>query len=419
MMQSKSDPSSTMATPVWDPRAGRFKFALFGLLILFLLAADGWLTFRSIVQVKRNSFDFYFVWVGAREIGEGRDPYTPEIARQIQLAVTGDDTASTENPYYFVYPAFMVFLVWPFVPFPFPESVTAWVVSQQLCLFITLLLALRSMRWTPSAGVVLGVVVAWVVFRYTWVTLVLGQTSFLILLLLSAANYASVRHQERIAGILLTIAMIKPQLVFLTLLGWLVMKVRRRQWPVVGTFGAFLFVLALLPMGLIGNWIPSFLHALFLYPIYRPSDTPLSMAASIVPGFSAVIQLAGASLCVGYLLWVVKTTRNMIAVSSLSILSTLLLMPLPSAYSIAIALLPWLACLRVLSARSDNTAKVLVGVLWSLPIVSWLVITILPTALDALALPFDALVYDKLLVPLTLFFIFVFTERKQMWLTAY
>ncbi len=419
MMQSKSDPSPAWATPVWDARAGgSIKLLVLGLLILLLLAADGWLTFRSIVQVKGNSFDFYFVWVGAREIGQGRNPYTPEIAREIQLAVTGDDTATTENPYYFVYPAFLAFLVWPFVALPFPEAVTGWIVSQQICLFMALLLALRSMRWRPSATVALGLVVAWIAFRYTWVTLVLGQTSFLILLFLAAASFASLRHQERIAGILLAMAMIKPQLVLLTILGWLVMKVSSRQWRVIGTFGAIVLVLTLLPIGLIGNWIPAFLRALFLYPVYRPSATPLSMTATVIPGFSEIIQLAGATFCVGYVVWVARTAKNMVAISSVGFLSTLLLVPLPSAYSISIALLPWLACLRVLSARRDVTSKMLVAVLWSLPVVSWLIVTILPTVFESFALPFDTLVGDKLIIPATLFFIFVYTERKQMWKTV-
>jgi hypothetical protein len=75
--------------------------------------------------------------------------------------------------------------------------------------------------------------------------------------------------------------------------------------------------------------------------------------------------------------------------------------------------------LRVLSARPDGTSRILVAVLWSLPVVSWLIVTVLPTVLEAFALPFDTLVGDKLIIPVALFLIFVYTERKRMWLTAY
>jgi hypothetical protein len=419
MLQTKSDPSPTMAASNWDARArGLAKLLVLGLVILFLFVADGWFIYRNIVELKGKSFDFYFIWMGTREVGQGRDPYTPEIARQIQFAVTGDTTATTENPYYFSYPAFMTFLVWPFVSFPFPESVTGWVVAQQICLFLALLLALRSLKWRLSAGSVIGVVVAWVAFRYTWIALLLGQTSLLALFFLSAACYASVRHHEKIAGILFAMAMVKPQLVLLTILGWLVKRISERQWRAIGSYGTGVVVLTLLPIGLIGNWIPSFLRGLFLYPIYRPSVTPLSLVASTMPGFSPVIQLAGAALCIGYLLWVASKTRNMMAIASLGVLATLLLIPLASVYDISLALLPWLACLYVLSARRDVASRILVSVLWSLPLVSWLVITILPAALEAMSLPFDVIVCDKLIIPVTLFLIFVYTERKQMWLTA-
>ncbi len=416
MSQLTSRASSSLIDPRRDRRAGSsIKLLVLGILVLLLFIADAWVTFHSIVELKGQSFDFYFIWAGAREVGGGRDPYTPEIARQIQLAVSNNNVELSERPFHFTYPAFLAFLVWPFVSFSFPESVTGWLVSQQVCLVLALLFALYALKWKPRPVGVLALVLAWVAFRYTLIALLLGQTTMLVLLFVCAACYASQRQHDGSAGILFAMAMIKPQLVLLTILGWLVVKLSERRWIGIETYGAGVLALTLAPLALVSNWIPAFGQALFLYPIYRPSGSSLSALASAAPDFAAVVQVIGGALCVAYLLWVARRNRNVMETVSLGILSTILLIPLVSTYDISLTLLPWLACLRVLIARRDIVSRALVVVLCSLPIVSWLVTTVFPAMLETWGLPFDVEIADKLIIPLTLFLIFVYTERKQMW----
>ncbi len=415
MAQVTRTPAAAVGASKRIPVPDSVKAIVLGLLLSFLFVADGWITFHNIVEMKGNSFDFYFIWRGTREMAIGRDPYTADIARQIQMAVSDNYVGQTEAPYYFVYPPLLTPLVWPFVAFPFPESVTAWLVSQQICLVMALVLMLRSTQWRPPPMAIAGLIVAWVAFRYSMVALLLGQTTPFILLLLSGAILASRFQHERIAAILFAFAMIKPQLVILTLIGWLGCRLWRRQWLELGVFGTGVVATSLLPFLLVADWIPSFMNASAQYLVYRPSVSALSMLAAIEPRSAAVTFLVAAALLVGYLLWVARKTMDIVPIASLGVLLSLVMFPLASVYDMALALLPWVACLFVLTRRTDITSRLLAIVLCALPVVSWLIITVLPNIVESTGLTFDAVSADKMIVPLTLLFIFVYTERNKMW----
>ncbi len=391
------------------------KLVALGLVVAFLFVADGWITFHSIVEMKGKSFDFYFIWRGSREMASGRDPYTPEIARQIQVSVSDDSVGMTEAPYYFVYPPLLTPLVFPFVAFPFAESVTVWLVSLQVFLVVALVLTLRAVGWKPRPITIAGLITAWIAFRYSMVAMLLGQTTPLILLLISGAILASRLEHERISAILLAAAMIKPQLVLFVLIGWLIATLQRRQWHAIGIFTAATFVTLLFPFMFFPEWLSSFMNASSLYLMYRPSVSALSMITAVEPRTSTVSFVIGAGLLVGYMLRVALKTRDMVPIASLSILLSLVVFPLASVYDISLALLPWLACLYVLVPRAGVAPRLLLIVLCALPGVSWLIITVLPNIVESMGLTFDAVGADKIIIPLTLLFVFVCTERKQMW----
>ncbi len=59
-----------------------------------------------------------------------------------------------------------------------------------------------------------------------------------------------------------------------------------------------------------------------------------------------------------------------------------------------------------------------VVLLAAMPVVSWLLITLVPELCDSLGLPFDAVTLDKLVVPVSVLLIFLYLERSRKRATA-
>ena len=215
---------------------------------------------------RGNLSDLYPRWMGARELLlHGRDPYRDDITREIQTGYYGRpiDPARPHDPrdqQAFAYPLYVVFVLAPLVRAPFHA-----VQHEFLWLLITLtaasvLLWHRALRWNVSISA-----------KVTAIILVLGcfpviqgfklqQLTLLVSVLIAAALYAVTRRYFMVAGILLAVASIKPQLVFLLVLWlgtWVVGNWRERQrlfWSFVSSMVALVLGAELLLPGWIGEF---------------------------------------------------------------------------------------------------------------------------------------------------------------------
>jgi hypothetical protein len=99
-------------------------------------------------------------------------------------------------------------------------------------------------------------------------------------------------------------------------------------------------------------------------------------------------------------------------VLGLSIVLTLALFPLSSVYDLTLALLPWLVCVWALNGRQNWIARSLLMLVLSLPIVSWAIVMWFPSLFEQGQLRFDAVVADKVIVPVVLLIVFVYLGRN-------
>jgi hypothetical protein len=117
-----------------------------GLLLAVLFTASMWLYVERVMiphQISaavaydspRGSLsDLYPRWLGARELLlHHRDPYSPEVTRQIEIGYYGralDPTrpGDPKDPQAFAYPVYVVFLIAPTIGFPFSvvQEVFRW-----------------------------------------------------------------------------------------------------------------------------------------------------------------------------------------------------------------------------------------------------------------------------------------------------
>ncbi len=225
--------------------------------------------------------DFYPIWLTSREVVlHHRDPYAAETTSQVQMGLFGrslDPENPAASPEYraFSYPLFTDILLWPLAQLPFAG------VRIALALILPLLTALSVLLWIRAlhlrAGpVMLAAVTLLTLSSYAVLEgLYAEQMGLLVGFLLAASLAALVRHQLFLSGVLLSFALIKPQMVLLVavyLLFWTCAQFRARwRWA-----AGFLFITLLLGVSsllLWPRWVAEWLTVIYGYRQY--STPPL------------------------------------------------------------------------------------------------------------------------------------------------
>jgi hypothetical protein len=223
--------------------------------------------------------DFYQVWLTSRQwLRQGRDPYSPEMTREIQTGLYGRplDPNRPGDPIdqrVFPYPVFTDVLFWPAAEFPFaPMRVVVVCVLAALTL-ASVLLWLRALDWRLS-GKWLAVILLLTLCSYPALEgLYAAQLGLFVAFLLAASLLALQRRRFLLAGILMALTTIKPQVTMLAIAYLLIWSLH--DWRVRGRFCIGLFsTLALLigaSLAVLPHWIQSWTHTVLAYRHYtRP-----------------------------------------------------------------------------------------------------------------------------------------------------
>ena len=289
------------------------------LVLAVLASASTWFYINRILRAQQiadaalhdrprgNLSDLYPRWLGARELlKHRRNPYGPEITREIQLGYYGRplDPTRADDPkdqQGFAYPAYVVFLLAPTVDLPFSAVQTGFRWLLFGLAVVTVLLWLRVLRWRVSCGSTLILVV----LMLGWLPMVQGiklqQLSLLVAGLLAACAGCLSADWLWCAGGLLALATIKPQLAWplvLWLLLWAGSEWRSRR-PFVFGFG----LVVLLLMGgaelLLPGWLRMFFEAIRQYHQYTQNQSVLVwMFGSILGRTLEALSVLACALCV-------------------------------------------------------------------------------------------------------------------------
>src|SRR6266496_5295590 len=200
---------------------------------------------------RGNLSDLYPRWLGARELLlHGRDPYSPEVTREIQAGYYGRplDSSRPQDPtdqQGFAYPIYVAFCLAPMIHLPFEvvRSAFFWVLLALTAVSIPLWL--RVLRWSGPPWTPLIVLALTLGSFPVMQGLQLQQMSLLVAAMVAIAMALLCSGHAVAAGILLALATMKPQLVVL-LLAWLALWSladwrRRYRWAV-----SFLATMAIL-----------------------------------------------------------------------------------------------------------------------------------------------------------------------------
>ena len=257
--------------------------------------------------------DFYQVWLTSRQwLRQGHDLYSPEMTREIQIGLYGRplDPNRRGDPVdrrVFPYPAFTDLLFWPAAEFPFESVRLAVVCVLGALTFASVLLWLRAFDWQLNAKWVAVILLLTMSSYPALEALFAAQLGLLVAFLLAASLVALQRSRFLLAGILMAVSTIKPQVTALAVLYFLIWSAH--DWRARGRFYlGFFATLGLLvgaSLAVIPQWIRSWTHTVLAYRHYNPPPLVTEVLTSpLGPRWSApaTLVLTAASIVIAILL---------------------------------------------------------------------------------------------------------------------
>ena len=332
---------------------------------------------------RGNLSDLYPHWLGAQELLlYGRDPYSSEVTRQIQQGYYGRslDQARPSDPkdqQGFAYPVYVVFYLAPTIRLPFGKVRVAFFWFLLGCTLATIPIWLHVLRWPVSLQGQTSLMLLTIGSLTVVMGLKLQQLTLLVVALVAIAVALLASGWPITAGVVLALATIKPQLIWLLLL-WLAVWTLadwRRRYRWAGSFLLTMVTLCVVAEWYSPHWIPHFVEAMRRYVHYTDAVSILYQMVPAPGGWLLWILVVAATAHIG---WKNRRfghdTAAFPAMASLVMAVTIIIIPSHALYN-QIMLLPSLLALihdrQAIWSRS-RTSRLLVIVVAILLCWPWL-----------------------------------------------
>ncbi len=207
--------------------------------------------------------DYVRFWAGAKLVLAGDNPYDPSSIDRLQVEAGGQGT-STGITSIVLNPPWALSLLLPFGLLSYPLSRLVW-----LLLTIILLIICTQILWGFYQGSAGQKWIGWIavfIFAPTISVLEKGQiTPFLLLSLVGFLYFAVYRRNDLAAGAFLTLASIKPQVMYIVWIAVLVWVIRERRWLILAGLGGTILLLTVLTMIFDASIVQQYLTAMRTY----------------------------------------------------------------------------------------------------------------------------------------------------------
>ena len=119
-----------------------------GILLFVLLVVNVVLTRNVFTRPFPGHNDFMTPWEATRAFWlDGLSPYGVEASERIQMQIFGRPPLPEEDPGFFSYPLYATYFIVPLAGIPYSWASAIWMVFLEVCLVITLFLALSLLEW--------------------------------------------------------------------------------------------------------------------------------------------------------------------------------------------------------------------------------------------------------------------------------
>jgi hypothetical protein len=252
-------------------------------------------------QYARNNpggTDFLVHWLGTRAyFTEGISPYSDQVAVQIQNMVYGRTALPGEHELRVAYPFYSVILFFPLALIQdFTVARAVWMTILEIGLIALTLVSIQLTTWRPKNWMMILLLVFSLLWYHGLRSLINGNVVILIALGVAGAFYAIKNKYDEMAGVLLALTTIKPQVVLLVVLYVLIWAIFQRRYRIIAWFFITMTLMVACATLLIPDWIMQNLREVMRYPGYNPPGTPASALATwfpaLGPRIGTIISLA-------------------------------------------------------------------------------------------------------------------------------
>jgi len=257
-------------------------------ILFFVLIIISGLVWGNVSFVTNNpgGNDFLVHWVATQNfIYESISPYSDTTALEIQTMVYGRAAEPGEHELRPAYPLFSIFL---FLPFGLIKNYfiarAIWMTVLEITIFVSVFILIKIVQLKTDKMLLIALFVFSIFWYHGLRSLINGNVVVLLLFCFVLCIYAIQAKQDELAGIVLGLTMIKPQVGFAFILFLMFWSIANKRYKVVFWFISTLTMLIVLALFLSPTWPLQFLQEVMRYPGYNPPGTPATALAQLLPG---------------------------------------------------------------------------------------------------------------------------------------
>lgn len=244
-------------------------FLIVVLIALIMMAGMTWVNYQFALN-NPGGGALLPGWAGAKAWLElDISPYNPLAARTAHEIAYGGPAPSWKDQYLFVSPFYAVLVFGPFTGIEdFVLARAYWMTALEVSLVALTVFSLVITRWNPPK-VLLGAFILFVLGGYpSLIPVVDGNVGVLVALLVVLGLFFVQNKQDGLAGIVLALATIKPQMVFLLILFVLLWAYSMRRLSILAGFGGAMLILVLWSNANQSGWILENLTQIAAFEVY-------------------------------------------------------------------------------------------------------------------------------------------------------
>ena len=273
--------------------------------LLFVFAIMVWGFHEFFTSKVPGANDFYPRWRGAQLFWQdGIDPYSQAATEAIQRDMYGRLAYESEDQVLFVYPFYVVFFIRPLINTEYSWVQAIWLVLVLFSLMAAVVLTLKLFEWKMPPWL-LAIALIWsVIFYNSTRTIILGQFAGLIYLWIVGTLLSLKYEKDILAGILLALTTIKPQMSYLLIPALLIWGVGQKRWRFLGSSCISMLLLMGISFLYEPSWLFNFIDQVINYPGYTFTGSPLWVLTGVYfPQLGKPVEYLMIGSLLVYLFW--------------------------------------------------------------------------------------------------------------------